>query len=155
MESIYGIVPPMTTPFDDEGNVDLGKLRADVRYLIETAQVHGLAVCGSTGEGHTITTEETRQISAVAVEEETLLSAEDDDSVADRRPGGLAAGLAEFVFERPLAEIVQNVEGIRRLGDVVDGEFAAVGDDSLRSQRTHHLADTVEMVNAPVRQGTA
>ena len=29
-------------------------LRAEVRYLIEEAGVHGLAVGGSTGEGHTL-----------------------------------------------------------------------------------------------------
>jgi 4-hydroxy-tetrahydrodipicolinate synthase len=69
MESIFGIVPPMTTPFDAAGNVDLNALRADVRYLVETAGVHGLAVCGSTGEGHTLTTAETRHITAVASEE--------------------------------------------------------------------------------------
>jgi 4-hydroxy-tetrahydrodipicolinate synthase len=40
-----------------------------VRYLIETAGVHGLAVGGSTGEGHTLTTDETRRLTAIAVEE--------------------------------------------------------------------------------------
>ena len=68
MDTIYGIVPPITTPFDPEGNIDLEMLRSEVRYLIETAQVHGLAVSGSTGEGHTLTTDETRQITATAVE---------------------------------------------------------------------------------------
>jgi 4-hydroxy-tetrahydrodipicolinate synthase len=68
-KSIHGIVPPVTTPFRPDDTVDEAALRADVRYLVETAGVHGLAVCGSTGEGHTLTTEETRRITAVAVEE--------------------------------------------------------------------------------------
>lgn len=67
--TISGIVPPITTPFDASGDVDEATLRAEVRYLIETAKVHGLAVCGSTGEGHTLTTDETRRITAAAVEE--------------------------------------------------------------------------------------
>jgi len=67
--SIYGIVPPMTTPFDAEGAIDDRALRADVRYLIEEAGVHGLAVGGSTGEGHTLTTDELRHIVGAAVEE--------------------------------------------------------------------------------------
>ena len=67
--NIYGIVPPMVTPFDAEGNVDEDAHRAEVRYMVESAQVHGLAVCGSTGEGHTITTDETRQITAATLEE--------------------------------------------------------------------------------------
>jgi len=68
-EHIYGIVPPMTTPFRPDDRIDEGALRAETRYMIEVAKVHGLAVCGSTGEGHTITTEETRRITQIAVEE--------------------------------------------------------------------------------------
>ena len=67
MAKIHGIVPPMVTPFTEDQQVDESALELDVNYLIETAEVHGLAVCGSTGEGHTLTTGETKQISAVAV----------------------------------------------------------------------------------------
>jgi 4-hydroxy-tetrahydrodipicolinate synthase len=67
--SISGIIPPITTPFDAADRIDEAALRADVRYLIETAGVHGLAVGGSTGEGHTLGTDETRRITAIAVEE--------------------------------------------------------------------------------------
>lgn len=68
LEKITGIIPPMVTPFDSEGRVDEALHRADVRALLAT-NVHGLAVCGSTGEGHAITTDETRQITAATVEE--------------------------------------------------------------------------------------
>ena len=66
---IRGIIPPMTTPFDDEDNIIEEAFRADVRYLIDDAGVHGLAVTGSTGEGHSVSTEETRNVTAWAVEE--------------------------------------------------------------------------------------
>jgi 4-hydroxy-tetrahydrodipicolinate synthase len=69
VQGIYGIVPPVTTPFTQAGRVDAGALRADLRFLIGTAGVHGIAVCGSTGEGHTLDTDETRRITAIAVEE--------------------------------------------------------------------------------------
>jgi 4-hydroxy-tetrahydrodipicolinate synthase len=68
-EHIFGIVPPMTTPFRADGTIDEGALRADARYMVEVAKVHGLAVCGSTGEGHNLTTEETRFISQVVMQE--------------------------------------------------------------------------------------
>lgn len=68
-ERIHGIVPPMTTPFRPDDALDEDALRVETRYLIETARVHGLAVAGSTGEGHTLTTEELRRIAAVVVEE--------------------------------------------------------------------------------------
>ena len=69
MALLHGIIPPMTTPFDAAGEIDLELLRADVRYLIEEGGVHGLAVGGSTGEGHTLSAEELRSTIQVAVEE--------------------------------------------------------------------------------------
>ena len=65
---IYGIVPPMVTPFKGDETIDEALLRAELEYLISAAGVHGVAVGGSTGEGHTLTTDELRQVVAVAVE---------------------------------------------------------------------------------------
>jgi 4-hydroxy-tetrahydrodipicolinate synthase len=59
----------MVTPFDANEDIDERALRADVRYLIQEAGVHGLAVGGSTGEGHTLSTGELRHIVGAAVEE--------------------------------------------------------------------------------------
>jgi 4-hydroxy-tetrahydrodipicolinate synthase len=69
LERIYGIIPPMVTPFDAEGNIMEAAQRAETRFMVQEARVHGLAVCGSTGEGHTLSTEETRQITAWTVDE--------------------------------------------------------------------------------------
>ena len=68
-ERIFGIVPPMTTPFRPDDTIDEGALRAETRYLIETAKVHGLAAAGSTGEGHALSTEEVRRVTAIVSEE--------------------------------------------------------------------------------------
>ena len=68
-EDIFGIIPPLTTPFRSDGTITEDALRAETRYMIEVAKVHGLAVCGSTGEGHTLTTEETRRITEIVVKE--------------------------------------------------------------------------------------
>ncbi len=69
IHSIQGIIPPLVTPFINEEGIDEQLHRAEVRHMVENAKVHGLAVCGSTGEGHTLTTEETRRITAWTVEE--------------------------------------------------------------------------------------
>lgn len=66
--TIYGIVPPMATPFAADESVDEAALRAEVRYLIESAGVHGVAVGGSTGEGHTLSTDELRCVVGNAVD---------------------------------------------------------------------------------------
>jgi len=69
MTQIHGIVPPLTTPFDDSEEIDEAILRDEVGYLIEDAGVHGLAVGGSTGEGHTLSTDELRRVVGVAAQE--------------------------------------------------------------------------------------
>ncbi len=68
-EEIYGIVPPLTTPFRPDDTIDEDALRADTRYMIEVAKVHGLAACGSTGEGHTLSTPETQRITQIVAQE--------------------------------------------------------------------------------------
>jgi 4-hydroxy-tetrahydrodipicolinate synthase len=68
-ERIHGIVPPMITPFRADDSIDEAALRGETRYLIETARVHGVAVTGSTGEGHTMTTAEVRRVTEVVVAE--------------------------------------------------------------------------------------
>jgi len=50
-EHIYGIVPPMTTPFRPDGTIDEDALRAETHYMIEVAKVHGLARMCLKGHG--------------------------------------------------------------------------------------------------------
>ncbi|GIV79138.1 MAG: 4-hydroxy-tetrahydrodipicolinate synthase [Litorilinea sp.] len=68
MPQLTGIIPPMVTPFRPDEAVDEEALRADVNYLVEQAHVHGLVVGGSTGEGHTLSTDELRTVVGTAVE---------------------------------------------------------------------------------------
>ncbi|MGQ9520880.1 MAG: dihydrodipicolinate synthase family protein [Candidatus Fervidibacter sp.] len=65
---LSGIIPPTVTPFDEREKVDERSLRSVVRFLL-SAGIHGLAVCGSTGEGHTLSPDETRQVTSIAAEE--------------------------------------------------------------------------------------
>ena len=58
----------MVTPFDAAEAIDEDAFGAEVEYLIEMAGVHGLAVGGSTGEGHTLSTGELRQLARIALE---------------------------------------------------------------------------------------
>jgi 4-hydroxy-tetrahydrodipicolinate synthase len=67
-EALAGIIPPMTTPFDRDGEIDEGAVRAQVRWLIGQG-VHGLAVGGSTGEGQTLDRDELRRLVATVADE--------------------------------------------------------------------------------------
>lgn len=69
LSSIQGIIPPLVTPFRENDTIDEQAHRTEVRHMIDSAGVHGLAVCGSTGEGHTLSSEETRQITSWTVDE--------------------------------------------------------------------------------------
>lgn len=62
-----GVIPPMTTPFARNGDLDLAKLKPQVDWMIG-AGVAGVAAGGSTGEGHTLEREEYRELLAATVE---------------------------------------------------------------------------------------
>ena len=57
MKKIYGIIPPIITPFDSDGRLDVETLKREVDYYIESG-VHGLSFAGSTGEGSTLSPDE-------------------------------------------------------------------------------------------------
>lgn len=52
-----GIIPPVVTPFDADGEIKVGAIRKNVRFLLDKG-VHGICFGGSTGEGHTLTGDE-------------------------------------------------------------------------------------------------
>jgi 4-hydroxy-tetrahydrodipicolinate synthase len=60
MKSKYklrGVIPAIVTPMNKNGDVDYSLLEKQAAYLVE-AGAHGLFVCGGTGEGAYLTTEE-------------------------------------------------------------------------------------------------
>jgi 4-hydroxy-tetrahydrodipicolinate synthase len=67
MPKLEGVIPPMTTPFDRNGEIDFKKVPAQIEWMLG-AGVHGVAVGGSTGEGHTLDHEEYRELMAANVE---------------------------------------------------------------------------------------
>jgi 4-hydroxy-tetrahydrodipicolinate synthase len=62
-----GVIPPMTTPFRKDGEIDLNLVAPQVDWLIGAGS-HGMAAGGSTGEGHTLDHEEYRDLMAATVD---------------------------------------------------------------------------------------
>src|SRR6187402_1598523 len=62
-----GVIPPMTTPFRKDGEIDYELVAPQVDWMIG-AGAHGVAAGGSTGEGHTLDHEEYRDLMAATVE---------------------------------------------------------------------------------------
>ncbi len=66
---LTGIIPPLVTPFTaGSQDIDEDALRPELRYLLDTG-VHGLTLCGSTGEGQTLSVDETVRCAEIAVQE--------------------------------------------------------------------------------------
>ena len=126
MDSIYGIVPPVVTPFREDDALDEGAFRAEVQYMVETAKVHGLAVTGSTGEGHTLGDDEVRLLTQWAVEEadgrvpviagiitdSTKSAIERGKAVADLGPVALQVTPVHYLFRPDDDAMVRHFEAL-------------------------------------------
>ncbi|MCU6698042.1 dihydrodipicolinate synthase family protein [Laedolimicola ammoniilytica] len=66
MKKLYGVITAMTTPFDENGKVDLEAVRDQTNFLIEKG-VHCLYPCGTTGEMYSMSPEEREQIAETVV----------------------------------------------------------------------------------------
>jgi len=66
MFKLKGVVPPMITPFTEEGDVDTESLKKLVTFLKD--RVNGLYICGSYGSGPLMTVEERKKVTEVIVE---------------------------------------------------------------------------------------
>lgn len=64
----HGIIPPIITPFTNEGEFNEPVFRKMINYLIEEG-VHGIFPLGTTGEFYAVTNEEAKHIFEVAVQE--------------------------------------------------------------------------------------
>ena len=57
MKNLFGIIPPATTAFDRDGRLDEDSVVQQLQWL-KAKGSHGVAVGGSTGEGHTLSRDE-------------------------------------------------------------------------------------------------
>jgi 4-hydroxy-tetrahydrodipicolinate synthase len=67
LSDLKGILPPMTTPFDTNGRIQLDLIKPQVEFLLD-AGVHGIVAGGSGGEGHTLDSEEAKDLMHAVVE---------------------------------------------------------------------------------------
>ncbi len=120
MTNLRGIIPPMVTPFTRDEALDEAAVRADVRYMIEDAKVTGIVVGGSTGEGHTLTTDEARRLVGTAIDaaagripvvagvivDSTRQAVERVQALADLGVAALQVAPVHYLF-RPSDEMMQ------------------------------------------------
>ena len=63
MNKLKGVIPPMITPFDEQGNLDEKNLQKLVEYL--SPRVNGLFICGSYGCGPLMSLEERTKVAEI------------------------------------------------------------------------------------------
>lgn len=66
--SLAGVIPPTATPFTADGDIDLPILRKQIAFM-QRSGVHGVCVGGSSGEGHTLDSDELRLLWNTTAEE--------------------------------------------------------------------------------------
>ncbi len=65
MFKLRGVVPPMITPFDQDGGLDVSNLEKLLDFLID--KVDGLYICGSYGSGPMMSVQERKTVAEVCV----------------------------------------------------------------------------------------
>jgi len=68
MKKLYGVITAMTTPFTDDGSIDVGALQQQTEFLIQKG-VHCLYPCGTTGEMFLMNAEERKLVAKTVVEQ--------------------------------------------------------------------------------------
>ena len=66
MFKMKGVVPPMLTPFTEDGSLDIDGLKTLTTFLVE--HVHGLFICGSYGSGALMSLEERKQVTETVLQ---------------------------------------------------------------------------------------
>jgi len=66
MFKLKGVVPPMITPFTQNGDVDIESLKKLVTFLKD--HINGLYICGSYGSGPLMSVEERKMIAEITME---------------------------------------------------------------------------------------
>ena len=67
-KELFGIIPPLTTPFTEDGDVYEAGLRDLVDFQIEKGS-HGLFICGTYGSGPIMTVEERKHVHEIVVDQ--------------------------------------------------------------------------------------
>jgi len=129
---LFGIIPPLTTPFTADGEVFEEGLRRLVEFQIEKGS-HGLFICGTYGSGPLMTSEQRRRVHEIVLDQ--------------------AKGRIAIVAHVGSASTVQAVELARHAVSIGIPYVASVAPFYLRyddRSLTEYFRALVEAVDVPV-----
>ncbi len=155
-----GIIPPIVTPFDANGDIDEAKLRREMQLCMD-AGADGLSVGGSTGEGPTLADDELKRMIKIAKDyltpEQTLVCGIMRTCTRDAVKAGLAAkeAGAEAIMVTPTAYnvLVPNAEGMYDFYSTISKEvglpiiiYNVIPQNTIYPDLFHRLLDTTDHV---------
>lgn len=128
--SLGGMISTVVTPFTSDDTIDLELLRQEVRFLLSQG-VAGICACGSTGEGQTLSIEESADICQAVVEEvggkvpviggviqnSTMQAIRYGQALKDAGVDALQVTPVHYVFEPSPEETVSHY---RHIGETID-----------------------------------
>lgn len=131
MFKMKGIVPPMITPFKENGHLDIDGLKTLVNYL--SNEVDGLFITGSYGSGALMNLEERKQVTEIVVK-----------TAADKIPVITMVGTTNNRESVALAKHAESA-GVKAIAAVGPYYFKHNKDDLLSFYK-----DLINAVNIPV-----
>ncbi len=132
-QDVYGVVPPIPTPVDENERVDEAALRAVIERCIEGG-LHGIFVCGTNGETMALRQEEREKAIRITL-----------DAVGDRVP--VIAGCMDSGTER----VIDNIKAFEQMGGktaVVTAEFYSR--HSSKAETIRHFERIASSVEADI-----
>ncbi|MEJ7837592.1 MAG: dihydrodipicolinate synthase family protein [Thermomicrobiales bacterium] len=129
---LHGIIPPVCTPFSDDGQVDVADLKSLIGFLLDSG-VHGLFMLGSTSETVALTDGQQETILSTAIE-----------TNHGRVP--IIAGSIDFTAQRVI-ERAKRAEALGADGHVVCPPFYIKPDPE---EIIRHFSMIREAINKPI-----
>lgn len=130
LEQIKGVMPAFITPYDDNGDVNVEMIRRMAAYQLEQGAC-GFFVCGSTGEGLLLTTDERKLVARTVIETVAgqvpiivhvgaVSTRESAALAADARKAGAAAvsSIPPVYYKVGLAGMLQHIRGIAEAAEL-------------------------------------
>lgn len=131
LQRLKGAIPPLITPFTEEGEIDKNKLKLLVDFL--SNHVQGLFVCGSYGSGPLMTREQRKECAEIVVE-----------TVTAKIPVIVHVGSTDTATSVSLAKHAQKI-GVNRIASVAPYYYSYT-----EGQILNHFKHLLDVVNLPV-----
>jgi 4-hydroxy-tetrahydrodipicolinate synthase len=122
-EKLFGVIPPMITPFNKDDNLDEMALKEVVKFLFK--DVHGYFICGTYGSGPLMNDSEKKRAMEVVAEEingkrelvvnvsaTNVRGAVDLAKYAEKAGATRVASVPPFYYQHPMTDVLRYFDAI-------------------------------------------